>query len=189
MLISLLLNRILDVVCHLHIGGLLLWKAEIEKETLTIRFASPDILFDDNSAVLKPEFTKILDEFMPRYLTLLKLRFEKQVSEVRIEGHTSSGYYGQTGNSAFIENMALSQARTRSVLNYSLAIPELKKISNWIHKTVSANGLSSARIIYDASGKENSELSRRVEFSVRTKTREALKGVLEEISPSIENKI
>ena len=84
--------------------------------------------------------------------------------------------------------MALSQARTRSVLNYSLAIPELKN-KQLDPQTVSANGLSSARIIYDASGKENSELSRRVEFSVRTKTREALKGVLEEISPSIENKI
>ena len=42
-----------------------LWKAEV-KRTLTIRFASPDILFDDNNAVLKPEFTKMLDEFVPK---------------------------------------------------------------------------------------------------------------------------
>ena len=125
---------------------------------------------------------------MPRYLSLLHKDFKSQVAEVRIEGHTSSEWGDKSGNSAFIKNMELSQSRTRSVLNYSLAMNRLDPIGEWIRKTVSANGLSSARLVYEGA-LENQRMSRRVEFSIRTKTREALKGVLEKISPSIENKI
>ena len=164
------------------------WNAIIEKDTLTIRFNSPKYLFKTDSAELTDKFKSILSDFMPRYLELLHENFEAQVAEVRIEGHTSSEWGDESGNLAFIKNMDLSQARTRSVLNFSLSINRLDKIGDWIRKTVSANGLSSAQVIYN-NGVEDRRMSRRVEFSIRTKTRETLKGVLEEISPSIENKI
>ena len=165
------------------------WNAIIEKDTLTIRFSSPEILFESGSAVLTPVFKDILSDFMPRYLNLLNGRFENQISEVRIEGHTSSEWGDSVGNPAFIKNMSLSQARTRSVLDYSLELTQLQQIGTWIRKTVSANGLSSARVIYSQNGLEDRRMSRRVEFSIRTKTKEALKGVLEKIAPPVTSKI
>ena len=66
------------------------WDAEINKETLTVRFRSPDILFETGESTLRPRFELILDDFMPRYLDLIVSKFIDKVEEVRIEGHTSS---------------------------------------------------------------------------------------------------
>ena len=141
------------------------WNAEIEKETLTIRFLSPDILFDTGKASLSPRFQEILSDFMPRYIDRLVSKFPDKIQEVRIEGHTSSEWENSTGpNQDFINNMTLSQARTRTVLNYSLNLPEIQYLTPWMIKTVSANGLSSARLVTDENGREDKRLSKRVEF-------------------------
>lgn len=42
------------------------WNAELERETLTVRFTEPEILFDSGRATLKPEFEYILSDFFPR---------------------------------------------------------------------------------------------------------------------------
>lgn len=167
------------------------WQASIQKETLTIRFASPEILFARGSDEITPEFALILDDFIPRYIKLLHSRFEDQIKEVRIEGHTSSEWLREsTETEAFIGNMELSQRRTRSVLQHALAVEGLDSDSEipWMRATVSANGLSSARIIL-RDGIEDREKSRRVEFTIRTKTKEALFKILERISPAIERQI
>ncbi len=65
------------------------WNAEIIKDSLTVRFKGPDILFDQNLAVLKPRFREILDDFFPRYAAILRT-FRKSITEIRVEGHTSS---------------------------------------------------------------------------------------------------
>lgn len=103
------------------------WNAIIERDTLTIRFLSPDILFKTGSAELSPQFQTILSDFMPRYIELLTRKFSDNVTEIRIEGHTSSEWEDSSSkNEAFIKNMNLSQARTRSVLEYSLALPNIQ---------------------------------------------------------------
>ena len=56
------------------------WNAIIEKDTLTIRFNSPEILFKSGSAELTDVFKSILSDFMPRYLELLVENFEAQVA-------------------------------------------------------------------------------------------------------------
>lgn len=167
------------------------WKAEIDRETLTIRFLTPtpEVLFQPGKKEIQPKFQKILSEFMPRYIRLLKSEFEAEISEVRIEGHTSSEWNKKTSKTdAFIKNMALSQARTRSVLEYALAINALEELKPWMTKKVSANGLSSARLI-STNGIENKRLSRRVEFTVRTKTREALMDIMRKAGISYDRKI
>ena len=164
------------------------WNAEIEKDTLTVRFLAPEILFETGSDVLKPQFQDILSDFMPRYIVLLVTNFVDDISEVRIEGHTSSEWNQEPEKSAFIKNMNLSQARTRSVLEYSFSLEQLDGFDIWMRKTMSANGLSSAKLIMKGN-LEDKKRSRRVEFAIRTKTRERLKGVLEKINPSYERKI
>ena len=94
------------------------WDAEIDKQTLEVRFKSPDVLFGLGSTELKPKFKLILDDFFPRYLKALD-NYQEHITEVRIEGHTSTDWTGTTNpDIAYFNNMALPQGRTRSVLQY-----------------------------------------------------------------------
>jgi len=94
------------------------WKAQLLKTDLTIRFSEPEVLFAPGSSELKPEFQAILQDFFPRYVHILtSKKYRDSVSEVRIEGHTSSVWNGVASpDDAYFLNMELSQARTRSWL-------------------------------------------------------------------------
>ena len=150
------------------------WNAEIEKDTLTVRFLAPEILFESGSDVLKPQFKDILSDSMPRYIVLLVTNFVDDISEVRIEGHTSSEWNQEPEKTAFIKNMDLSRKDPFSI-GYSFSLKELDGFDVWMRKTMSANGLSSAKLIMKEN-LEDKKRSRRVEFAIRTKTRERLKG-------------
>jgi hypothetical protein len=54
--------------------------------------------------------------------------------------------------------MDLSQARTRSTLLYVLLLPQVRGDVDWLRRLVTANGLSSSRLILDATGKEDAAL-------------------------------
>src|SRR5215469_11521124 len=71
------------------------WNAQLLKNDLTIRFSEPEVLFATGSSELKPEFQNILQDFFPRYVRILtSKKYRDAISEVRIEGHTSSGWNG-----------------------------------------------------------------------------------------------
>ena len=156
------------------------WHAELDRETLSIRFRAPDVLFDAGTANLQPEFRSILDDFFPRYLKVLH-EFQDAIAEVRIEGHTSSEWEGAADDDeAYFRNMALSQARTRSVLEYALGLPLVAPFKEWAQAHLTANGLSSSQLVYRSS-QEDKVQSRRVEFKVRTNSKEQIIRVLETI--------
>lgn len=156
------------------------WHAELDRETLSIRFRAPDVLFDAGTANLQPEFKSILDDFFPRYLKVLHV-FQDAIAEVRIEGHTSSEWEGaDTDDEAYFRNMALSQARTRSVLEYALGLSSVNPFKEWAQAHLTANGLSSSQLVYRGS-QEDKARSRRVEFRVRTNSKEQIVRVLETI--------
>jgi outer membrane protein OmpA-like peptidoglycan-associated protein len=143
------------------------WNAELVEATLTLRFREPDVLFDRNSARIKPEFEAILRDFLPRYLAQLS-PFETVIREIRIEGHTSSEWNHETqALDAYFLNMELSQQRTQAVLRFAYGLEGLKG-ADWFRQRVAAVGLSSSRPVTDGSGLENPTASRRVEFSVLT---------------------
>src|SRR5215470_5118248 len=157
------------------------WNAQLLKNDLTIRFLEPEVLFATGSSELKPQFQAILQDFFPRYVRILTSpKYRDSISEVRIEGHTSSDWYG-VGNpdDAYFRNMELSQARTRSTLAYVLTLPADHDQVAWLRKYVTANGLSSSRLITDARGVEDVARSRRVEFRVRTDAETRLAKILE----------
>lgn len=135
------------------------WKADIDKDNLSITFKSPDTLFDVNDSKLKLEYKSILKDFFPRYLKII-LKYKDSINEIRIEGHTSSpgGYF---------YNMKLSQERTRSVLEYIYYLDIVSDNQKWIRKHIAAIGLSSSKLIYK-NGIEDKESSRRVSFRVVT---------------------
>ena len=63
------------------------WQAIIDKETLSIQFFEPDILFQTGKADVTPKFKDILDNFFPRYLNIIfSDEFKDTIAEVRIEG-------------------------------------------------------------------------------------------------------
>ena len=153
------------------------WQAEIERDTLTIRFMSPEMLFSRGSNELQDRFKFILDDFFPRYVQLLASRFSEDISEVRIEGHTSSEFGNLSSSEAFLKNMELSQERTISVLKYSFGLREVTLHNKWMQEHITALGLSSARLVLQG-GEENRVKSRRVEFAIRTHTKDVLQRLL-----------
>jgi outer membrane protein OmpA-like peptidoglycan-associated protein len=96
-------------------------------------------------------------------------KYRDSIEEIRIEGHTSSIWNSSTPpDSAYFLNMALSQSRTRSVLQYTLLLPQVADQRDWLKAHLTANGLSSSKRIMKADGTENQDGSQRVEFRVRT---------------------
>lgn len=159
------------------------WGAEI-KPDLTFRFNKTELLFARGDSELNPDFETILSNFFPRYVKIITApKYRDDILEVRIEGHTSSGWLGATDeDQAYIYNMALSQARTRSALAYVLALPAVSDQKDWLRKYLTANGLSSAKVIMDGE-EENADRSRRVEFKVRTDAEGKIATILEDALP------
>ena len=157
------------------------WKAQLIKDDLSIRFMEPEVLFAQGSSELKPEFRAILLDFFPRYVRILTSpKYRSSISEVRIEGHTSSDWTsGTTPDDAYFRNMELSQARTRSALTFALNLPEVESERPWLKQYLTANGLSSSRPVLASNGTEDAARSRRVEFRVRTDAETRIAKILE----------
>ncbi len=145
------------------------WNAEILGD-MTIRFDDPNVLFDTGSAVVKPEFKMILNDFIPRYIALVNSpKYKNAIKEIRIEGHTSKRWSVDTSEKvAFIKNMRLSQQRAQSMLEYILDLPALSAYSKWMQKYLTANGFSSAKPIYAFHHGIDDKRSQRVEFVIVT---------------------
>lgn len=157
------------------------WGAELDHD-MTIRFKEPDVLFDTGSDNLKPRFEAILDDFFPRYIKILTSgKYRDSIKEVRIEGHTSSVWTNAASpQDAYFKNMALSQARTRSALQYVMALPAVSNDLPWLRSYVTANGLSSAKPVKAEDGSEDLARSQRVEFRVRTDADSRIEKILAE---------
>lgn len=157
------------------------WGATVDDQTLVVRFAAPEVLFEKGEAAMREEFKQILSDFFPRYIAIIaQERYRGDIEEIRIEGHTSSEWnFSTTPDSAYIYNMKLSQDRTRSVLEYVLSLPQIEKDRKWVKEYLTANGLSSSKPIME-NGQENREVSRRVEFRVRTNAERRIVRILEE---------
>jgi outer membrane protein OmpA-like peptidoglycan-associated protein len=156
------------------------WGAEIHKD-LSISFKEPDILFDTGSDTIKPRFREILTNFFPRYVRILSSpKYRDSIREIRVEGHTSSFWKGAVStDDAYFRNMALSQARTRTTLEYVLTLPQVLHEKNWLKKLLTANGLSSSHLVFDNGGREDFSQSQRVEFRVRTNAEAKIANIIE----------
>lgn len=156
------------------------WGARLTPD-LVITFQDSGVLFELGSARLRPAFETILAEFFPRYVGVITAeRYRADIEEVRIEGHTSSDWTNaRDDNEAYINNMRLSQERTRSSLEYVITLPQVLHERDWLKRNLTANGLSSSHPVLNPDGSENAELSRRVEFRVRTDADSRIQALLE----------
>lgn len=145
----------------------------VDSTSLMMRFVSPKVEFASGKDDLNPYFKTLLDDFFPRYISILE-KYKKDLTEIRIEGHTDTNYKWK-GINEYFYNMKLSQDRTRSALSYCLRMIYTDSTKyKWVKPLITANGLSSSKLIMDNNGNEDSNASRRVEFKVRTNAEEKL---------------
>jgi outer membrane protein OmpA-like peptidoglycan-associated protein len=159
------------------------WNAEMLGD-MTIRFNDPTVLFATGSAELRPRFKEVLSQFFPRYVALLTSnQFRNAVKEVRIEGHTSAFWEGASDEKiAYFRNMELSQARTRSTLEYLLSLSDMQPREKWLIQHVTANGLSSSRPVSSQGDSAVSQSAdQRVEFRIVTNASDKMDFIAREL--------
>ena len=148
---------------------LLRWQAEITPDNI-LRFSSP---FSSGSSDVPINFMQTLNEFFPRYISLLtQNKFKKEIAEIRLEGHTSYGWgQASTEDEIYLKNMQLSQRRANNVLAYTYQLDDnaITKNKVWLKRYLRANGMAFSQLLHRSNGAQDSERSRRVEFRVQTK--------------------
>lgn len=167
------------------------WHLEIDKD-LSIKFTNPEVLFHSGSSEIAPKFQEILKEFLPKYLKVItNEKYKDKISEVRIEGHTDT-VPPRLSNDPYIDNVKLSQDRSRSVLEFfrgqkcykSLQSEKEERLQFWL----TANGLSFGRTL-DVNKHLTRETglavdntnSRRVEFRIVTSSERVIDQALKRI--------
>ena len=156
------------------------WDADIDKDTLAFEFRSPDVLFAQGQTEIRANFRVILDEFFPRYLATLR-EFREPINEIRVEGHTSSDWTGAASEGdAYFLNMALSQGRTRAVLQYVYNMPSIDEDRAWVKARFAAVGFSSSRLVFNERGEEDADRSRRVSFRVVTNAETQIMRIIDQ---------
>ena len=154
------------------------WNLELDKD-LSIKFTNPKVLFDDGKSDIKPEFQNILTSFFPKYLSIvLQNKYRDKIAEIRIEGHTNNIPIHKDAD-PYIDNIKLSQDRSRNVLQFLRKLPYYQKLTieneQILQFWITANGLSYGRTLdnnnkltYISKNKIDIEKSRRVEFKIVT---------------------
>ena len=138
-------------------------KVSVDSQTGAITFDA-SVLFDKGKYEIKDEGKNFLDQFLPRYFSvLLKKDFHQYISEIMIEGHTDT-------TADYLYNLELSQQRALSVAKYCLdekssSIP--KDQIERLQKIMTANGRSFSNPIYKQDATIDMDASRRVEFKFR----------------------
>ncbi|PSV28002.1 MULTISPECIES: OmpA family protein [Photobacterium] len=157
---------------------LIKWGAEIDRDTLSVNFTAPDVLFANGKSNLTQQFQNILDDFFPRYLEVLE-QYKSIIQEIKIEGHTSSRWSSESSDyEAYFNNMSLSQSRTRAVLGYVMQLEKVRvEHYGWVKNNVAAVGYSSSKAVVKE-GIEDEERSRRVSFRVITNAEEQILKIL-----------
>ena len=153
------------------------WNAEIDKDDLSVRFfidekESPKVMFLSGSPTLSEYYTELIRDFCPRYYSVLKKRISSSlITEIKIEGHTSSEWLkNSTDSESYFANLSLSQERAKNVMMICLASIEPLNDPLFVpfRKKATANGVAFSKPILNADLNENAGASRRVEFKVVT---------------------
>jgi len=143
-------------------------KAAVDPNTGDIMLDSA-VFFETGRAEIRQEGKDLLDRFIPVYLdVLLRDEYADYLGEIIIEGHTDS-------SGSYESNLKLSQDRALQVALYCLRMPSLDRArKQQLQKILTAKGRSYADLIYNSSGVEDPEASRRVEFKFSLKDSEMI---------------
>ncbi|MDL2205650.1 OmpA family protein [Eubacteriales bacterium OttesenSCG-928-N13] len=148
-------------------------RAKVDETTGSIALDA-SVLFDVGKSELKDEGKRVLDQFVPVYLSVL-MNSENQanISEIIIEGHTDS-------QGTYMNNLWLSQERAFSVMEYILSDENTNisaQMKTRLRQIATANGRSFSNVLLNADGTENAEASRRVEFKFRMQDEQMIESM------------
>lgn len=153
----------------------------VDEKSGAIKFSS-NILFDQNSYILKEEAKKELSSVLKNYLSLLldDKEISKYIENITIEGHTNS-------DGTYLANLLLSQQRALAVMQflYESNIVDKKLLSTFVN----SSGRSSADLILDKKGVEDKDASRRIEIKFNIKNEEAIKEIQNYLDKQNENRV
>jgi outer membrane protein OmpA-like peptidoglycan-associated protein len=168
------------------------WEVILDKD-LSIKFTNPDVLFQSGKTNIRPYFSDILNQFLPKYFEiLLHDKYRNKISEIRVEGHTDNIPAPRYDRDPYIANTLLSQKRSAEVIKYFRKMNYFKNLAlekiTLIEYLLTANGLSYGRTI-DSNGELtiisnnpiNNEKSRRVEFRIITTSDKLIDKVLKDL--------
>jgi outer membrane protein OmpA-like peptidoglycan-associated protein len=168
------------------------WNLELDKD-LSIKFTNPNVLFQSGKSDISPVFQEILSQFFPKYLRVITQdKYKDKIAEIRIEGHTDAVPINKT-NDPYIDNVQLSQDRSRNVLQYLRNLPAYKSLPSKTEKLLqywlTANGLSYGRTLdsnkeltYISKNPIDKEKSRRVEFRIVTTSEIIVEQVIKQLN-------
>lgn len=168
------------------------WNLELDKD-LSIKFTNPEVLFESGKSDITLKFQAILAEFFPKYLSIiLQPKYSDKIAEIRIEGHTDILPIYSSKEDPYIDNIKLSQDRSRNVLQFLRGLPYYKQLSQeneqLLQFWITANGLSYGRTLDDekkltylSKKKASNENSRRVEFKIVTTSEILVEKVIKQI--------
>lgn len=150
-------------------------QVKVDAQTGAITFDS-SLLFSFDDDKLQAAGTTFLDQFLPKYFSvLLGENFSPYVAEVIIEGHTDT-------DGDYMYNLRLSQSRALAVSSYCLehgaAFLTAEQMDE-LRVLLTANGRSFSSPIYAADGTVDKGASRRVEIKFRLKDEEMMDEIAE----------
>lgn len=163
------------------------WGAELDEATLTIRFSGEKTKFDPSRDQLSQGFIAVLNEFIPKYLEVVSRRdILDNIQELRIEGHA---YKSDEGFQTIFKG---SQNRAMNVLMFVRDHPHFKilrpEIKRELEFRLTATGMGSERMIddednfvYKTNRRACDVCSRRVEFTILTKSEKVIENLLDTI--------
>lgn len=168
------------------------WDLELDKD-LSIKFTNPNVLFLSGKSDITAVFQQILSDFFPRYLgVVMQDKYKSKIAEIRIEGHTDNVPIHKNTD-PYIENVQLSQDRSRNVLAFLRGLPSYKNLSvekeQLLQFWLTANGLSYGRTLDENKNLTffsrktiDNEKSRRVEFRIVTTSENLVEQVIEQMN-------
>ena len=144
-------------------------KLTVDKRSGALRLSSK-ILFDKGSATLKDDAKAALKTAFEQYVRALveDPAIAPHLDKIVIQGHTDS-------DGDFLYNLALSQKRALSVMNYLLGLDVTKR--HRLTPKLEASGRAYLDAIYDDNGLEDKEASRRIEIKFRLKNDKAMQEI------------
>ena len=148
---------------------------KIDEKTGAITFDA-GVLFDVSDSELKEDGKKFINQFLPKYCSvLLSDDYRDYVSEIIIEGHTDTA-------GSYLYNLELSQQRAFSVARYCLTesngIISQSEVE-MLRSVLTANGKSYSNPIYKEDGTVDLDASRRVEILFRLQDEEMIDEMMD----------
>ena len=130
---------------------------------LSISLLGAGLYFQTEVYRLNNAQENFLNRFGPKLFKALQ-PYQTSISQLLVNGHTSSEWKSADYASGYLKNMELSSRRAFSVLSHLFAKPDAAAYRHWLTKTLQNSGHAYAGVVNKKT--RDGKLSRRVDFKI-----------------------